>query len=73
MGLLLPEIALATTAADVGGCEGTVPSRVLNGNPGNYRTLLAGLGPGDMLQLEAGIYFGAGASFCVSAAGCAAS
>lgn len=31
-------------------------AEVVDANPGNYRTLLAGLGPGDTLRLAAGVY-----------------
>lgn len=46
----------ATSAAEIGGCAGTVPERVVAANPSNYRSLLNTLGPGDLLQLEAGTY-----------------
>lgn len=54
----LPETALDATdlAADYGGCAGTVPERVIPGTPADYRSLLPGLGPGDLLQLAAGTY-----------------
>lgn len=46
----------ATTAADVGGCAGTVPERVLAADPGSYLTQVASLQPGDLLQLAPGTY-----------------
>ena len=52
----LPAAAGATTAAEVGGCAGTVPERVLTADPGDYRTVLDTLEPGDLLQLAAGTY-----------------
>ena len=45
-----------TTAAEVGGCAGTVAERVLQGDPTNYRALLPTLVPGDLLELTAGDY-----------------
>ncbi len=46
----------AASAGQIGGCAATVPEQVLNGNPSNYLALVAGLGPGDLLQLAAGTY-----------------
>jgi len=56
--LAFAEIAPAetVTAAEVGGCAGTVPERVLDGDPSNYLSLLPTLGPGDLLQLQPGTY-----------------
>ena len=58
-GLLLLAVAaplIATDAASVGGCAGTVPERVLDADPSNYRSLLGTLMPGDLLRLAAGTY-----------------
>ena len=53
---LLPCAALAETAAQIGGCAGTIPDRIVNADPGNYRVLLSGLGPGDLMRLAPGTY-----------------
>lgn len=53
---LLPGAALGATAAQIGGCAGTVPDRIVNADPGNYRALLPGLGPGDLMRLAPGTY-----------------
>jgi hypothetical protein len=41
-----------------GGCAGTVPEDIIAANPSNYLPLVAGLGPGDLLQLAPGAYTG---------------
>jgi hypothetical protein len=46
----------ATTVAEIGGCAGTVPERTLTATPSDYLSVVAGLGPGDLLQLAAGTY-----------------
>lgn len=57
LGCALAVPASAQTLADtVGGCLGSPPLRTIAGNPTNYRTLLAGLIPGDRLLLAAGTY-----------------
>jgi hypothetical protein len=57
LSLCVAPHARATTAAEVGGCEGTIPSTIIDANPGNYRSLLdPGLAPGTLLRLAAGIY-----------------
>ena len=38
------------------GCNGVAPTRTIQANPSTYRSLLAGLLPGDRLQLAAGTY-----------------
>jgi hypothetical protein len=38
------------------GCNGAAPLRTIQANPSNYRSLIAGLLPGDRLQLAAGTY-----------------
>ncbi|HEX6738739.1 MAG TPA: right-handed parallel beta-helix repeat-containing protein, partial [Vicinamibacteria bacterium] len=49
--------ASAQTLADtLGGCLGNPPLRTIPADPSNYRTLLAGLQPGDRLLLAAGVY-----------------
>src|SRR5215207_9310470 len=40
----------------ISGCNGAVPTRTIQANPSNYRSFLAGLLPGDRLQLAAGTY-----------------
>lgn len=54
--LLAAPAARASTAADYGGCAGTVPENVIDADPSNYRTLLASLQPGDLLRLAPGTY-----------------
>jgi hypothetical protein len=54
--LLAAPAARASTAADYGGCAGTVPENVIDADPANYRTLLASLQPGDLLRLAPGTY-----------------
>jgi hypothetical protein len=59
IGLILlasASAAGAATVADVGGCAGTVPERILAADPSDYLTVVAGLEPGDLLQLAAGTY-----------------
>ncbi len=46
----------ASTAAEYGGCAGTVPESVIDADPSDYRALLDTLGPGDLLRLAAGTY-----------------
>jgi hypothetical protein len=58
--------ATATTSAalaespplyqSVSGCGPLVPTRTIQATPSNYRSLIAGLVPGDRLQLAAGTY-----------------
>src|SRR5215213_10128819 len=38
------------------GCGGAAPLRTIQATPSNYRSLIAGLLPGDRLQLAAGTY-----------------
>src|SRR5688500_18333273 len=40
----------------ISGCNGVAPTRTIQANPSNYRSFLAGLLPGDRLQLAAGTY-----------------
>jgi hypothetical protein len=55
--VLLPVARLgATSAAEVGGCAGTVPARMLTATPSDYLSVLATVQPGDLLQLAAGNY-----------------
>ncbi|MEM8933931.1 MAG: hypothetical protein AAGE94_22260, partial [Acidobacteriota bacterium] len=46
----------ATTAATIGGCADTVPSRVLTADPTNYLGVVSGLVAGDQLQHAGGTY-----------------
>ena len=46
----------ATTAADIGGCSGTVPERIIDADPSSYRALLDSLAAGDLLRLAPGTY-----------------
>jgi hypothetical protein len=48
----------AATGVDYGGCAGTVPERMLPADPDDYLAVLAGAGPGDLVQLAAGTYGG---------------
>jgi hypothetical protein len=49
----------ATTPAEIGGCEGTVPSQVITANPSNFESVIPGsLQAGDLVPLEAGTYSG---------------
>jgi hypothetical protein len=48
--------APAGDTGNVGGCAASTPSRTLQAGPGDYRDVLATLGPGDLLLLEAGTY-----------------
>ncbi len=45
-------------AATISGCNGAAPLRTIQANPSNYRSLIAGLLPGDRLLLAAGTYTG---------------
>lgn len=56
LALVLAAPASATTAAEVGGCAGTVVENVVAASPANYSALLATLQPGDLLRLAAGTY-----------------
>ena len=53
---LCASVCQATTAAQYGGCAGTVPERIADADPSNYRALLDTLGPGDLLRLAPGTY-----------------
>ncbi|HEY0142348.1 MAG TPA: hypothetical protein VGF48_15725 [Thermoanaerobaculia bacterium] len=47
----------AQTLADtLSGCNGAAPLRTIQATPSNYRSLIAGLIPGDRLQFAAGTY-----------------
>ncbi|MEE8524211.1 MAG: hypothetical protein V3T72_09795 [Thermoanaerobaculia bacterium] len=56
IALALASAAGATTVAEIGGCAGTVAERTLAADPTDYLSVVAGLQPGDLLQLEAGTY-----------------
>ncbi len=43
-------------AATISGCNGAAPLRTIQATPSNYRSLIAGLLPGDRLLLAAGTY-----------------
>jgi hypothetical protein len=48
-----PSLSLAQTLS---GCNGAAPLRTIQATPSNYRSLIAGLIPGDRLLLAAGTY-----------------
>jgi hypothetical protein len=54
--LFTPGLRAQTLDQTIGGCGGVAPTRTIQANPSNYRTLLAGLQPGDRLLLAAGTY-----------------
>ncbi len=49
-------VADATDVAKIGGCAGMVIERTITATPSNYLGAVAGLEPGDLLQLAAGSY-----------------
>jgi hypothetical protein len=51
-----PQLHALTLDQTIGGCGGVAPLRTIQATPANYRTLLAGLQPGDRLLLAAGTY-----------------
>jgi len=54
---LVASATQAQTLADtLSGCNGAAPLRTINATPSNYRSLIAGLIPGDRLLLAAGTY-----------------
>jgi hypothetical protein len=54
--LIPPGLRAQTLDQTVGGCGGVAPLRTIQANPSTYRSLLAGLQPGDRLLLAAGTY-----------------
>jgi hypothetical protein len=55
--LLVASAAHAQTLDQtLSGCNGAAPLRTIQATPSNYRSLIAGLIPGDRLQLAAGTY-----------------
>jgi hypothetical protein len=55
--LFVPLSMQAQTLADtLSGCNGAAPLRTINATPSNYRTLIAGLIPGDRMLFAAGTY-----------------
>lgn len=54
--LFTPGLRAQTLDQTIGGCGGVAPTRTIQANPSNYRTLLTGLQPGDRLLLAAGTY-----------------
>lgn len=55
--LVVTSIASAQTLDQtLSGCNGAAPLRTINATPSNYRSLIAGLIPGDRLLLAAGTY-----------------
>ena len=48
--------APGSLAATLSGCNGAAPLRTIQATPSNYRSLIAGLLPGDRLLLAAGTY-----------------
>jgi hypothetical protein len=53
---LVPGVAYATTAGDVGACAATPIGTVINANPSNYRALLSSLSAGQRMRLAPGTY-----------------
>jgi hypothetical protein len=58
-----PDAAFSTSQAGslaqtLSGCNGAAPLRTIQATPSNYRSLIAGLLPGDRLLLAAGTYTG---------------
>jgi hypothetical protein len=54
--LLAPGLKAQTLDQTIGGCGGVAPTRTIQANPSNYKSLLAGLQPGDRLLLAPGTY-----------------
>jgi hypothetical protein len=54
--LVASAIQAQTLDQTLSGCNGAAPLRTIQGTPSNYRSLIAGLIPGDRLQLAAGTY-----------------
>ncbi|HKH49039.1 MAG TPA: hypothetical protein VKM72_30610 [Thermoanaerobaculia bacterium] len=54
--LLAPGLKAQTLDQTIGGCGGVAPTRTIQANPSNYKSLLAGLLPGDRLLLAPGTY-----------------
>jgi hypothetical protein len=51
-----PALRAQTLDQTLGGCGGVAPLRTIQANPSTYKSLIAGLIPGDRLQLAAGTY-----------------
>ena len=56
LALAAPSLQSQTLDQTLSGCGGAAPARTIQANPSTYRSLLAGLLPGDRLQLAAGTY-----------------
>lgn len=54
--LLASGLGAQTLDQTIGGCGGVAPTRTIQANPSNYKSLLAGLLPGDRLLLAPGTY-----------------
>jgi hypothetical protein len=54
--LVAPVTQAQTLDQTLSGCNGAAPLRTIQATPANYRSLIAGLIPGDRLQLAAGTY-----------------
>lgn len=54
--LLAPGLKAQTLDQTIGGCGGVAPTRTIQASPSNYKSLLAGLQPGDRLLLAPGTY-----------------
>jgi hypothetical protein len=54
--LLVPGLKAQTLDQTIGGCGGVAPTRTIQATPSNYKSLLAGLQPGDRLLLAPGTY-----------------
>lgn len=54
--LFAPALRAQTLDQTIGGCGGVAPTRTIQANPSTYRSLLAGLQPGDRLLLAPGTY-----------------
>jgi hypothetical protein len=54
--LAAPATQAQTLDQTLSGCNGAAPLRTIQANPSNYKSLIAGLLPGDRLQLAAGTY-----------------
>lgn len=52
----VPALSAQTLDQTLSGCGGVAPTRTIQATPSNYKSLIAGLLPGDRLQLAAGTY-----------------
>ncbi len=56
--VFVPTAVTGVGADDYGGCDGTVPSQIIQATPATYQGLVTALQPGDLLRLAAGTYPG---------------